>query len=367
MNPCTHTKWDFQGSDRPEDWAKTFPLPGEPVDSYVISCSFSGSALELPTPDGDPSYAALNEFLWDSVVKCSTQVPEDVSIANFLWEIKEEIVKILENLWQYLARWLNPGGANLGWHFALKQFLQDLKKIKNILKSARARLKFLRDSYGKPTTYRFRSKGEVESFEIMDPPLRPFDDTPLGPCFVYPYLWSRKTDLHCTFLTVHTFPGLNAAMALLDVIGAKLGLQNPLKVIWNAIPFSWLLDYFVSTGSFFDRLQLPTFSGEFTTLASCHGWKVTEQYKCWMWDLTFDILSHQPVYTARNAGLLTVTYYVRRSGIPLGSIFTLQEGLSEHQQGIILSLLGLKIQTQWEDEWAKHERRRRRKRRRRSR
>jgi hypothetical protein len=120
----------------------------------------------------------------------------------------------------------------------------------------------------------------------------------------------------------------------------------------------------VNTGSFFDKLQLPTFSGEFTTLASCHGWKVTEYYKCFMWDLTFDPIFSSPwVYTQRSAGLLKVTYYVRRSGVPLGSIFTLQEGLSEHQQGIILSLLGLKVQNQWADKWKSRYRRRRRRRR----
>lgn len=336
MNPCYHLKVEASSGSSPDDYSKSVPAMGESPDRFIMAIDFPGPILNLEPEMVPPSSADLNEFLWDSAIKCATQVPEDVSIANFLWEIREEILKILKNLWEYIAKWLTPGGAYLGYHFCIKQIIQDLKKIKNVLKSAKKRLKHLKDTFGKPTTQRFRKKLEPEVFPPVEP-FDPFDTAWIGCAFVCTHLVERRTTLHATWVTYHEFPGLDSAMALMDVLGAKLGLQNPIKIIWNAIPFSWLLDYFVSTGSFFDRLQLPSFKGEFTVLASCHGWKVEEKYQSWF--VVHDWSSGSLQVNFRALGDLKVTHYVRRQGIPLGSIFTVQESLTQHQWNVIAALL----------------------------
>lgn len=337
MNPCYHLRYRSPGSPAPMGITKAVPAWNESEDRFIVGISFMGPILNFEPPEVyTPSYADLNEFLWDSAVDVSTQVPEDVSIANFLWELREEILKILKDLWAYLLKYTTLYGFWLGWNFCIKQIIQDIKKMLSLIKSARKRLKYLRDTYGKAVPRRYRKKLEVETF----PPTEPYDpgDTAWAECaFVHYHLVKRAVTLHATFLTYHEFPGLESAMALLDVIGAKLGLQNPAKIIWNAVPFSWLLDYFVQTGSFFDRLQLPSFKGEFAVLASCHGWKIEETYQTWMVD--HDWSSGELEIKFRSGGDFIVSQYIRRQGIPLGSIFTVQESLSAHQWSIILALL----------------------------
>lgn len=337
MNPCYHLKLQAPGVPSPKTLTKAYPGFGENPSRFITSVAFDGPILNWEPPEVyAPSYADLNEFLWESAVDVSTQVPEDVSIANFLWEIREEILKIIKDFWAYLAKWQTIHGIWLGWNFALKQFIQDTKKILGIVKSAKKRLKYLRDTYGKAVPRKYRKKLPVETFDRVDP-YDPTDTSIAGCAFVNTHLIRRAVTLHATFLTYHEFPGLDSAMALMDVLGAKLGLQNPGKIIWNAIPFSWLFDYLIDTGSFFNRLQFPSFSGEFAVLNSCHGWKVEETYQTWYvehnWDLGYLNVEF------RELGDLTVTQYIRRQGIPLGSIFTVQESLSSHQWSIILALL----------------------------
>lgn len=336
MNPCYHTK--VHGTNAgPQNLHKLDPWPGEDHARFVLSVEYPGTITTLEDySGGEPSASDLNEFLWDSAIKCSTQVPESVSIANFLWEIREEILKIAEDFWKYMSRWLTPGGAYLGAHFGVKQFLADCKKILKILKTARARLKYLRDTYGKAVPQKFRQHLEPEEFPRLEPPFDYFDGADTGRYTVSTHLVRRQFTLHATWLTCHRFPGLDSAMALLDVMGASLGLQNPIKVIWNAIPFSWLLDYFVSTGSFFDRLQLPSFSGEFQVLNCCWGFKCVETYQCWL--VTYTGPFSDPTFV--DVGDFQVEHYRRRQGMPLGSIFTRKDSLSAHQWRIILALIG---------------------------
>lgn len=336
MNPCKHVKVHPIDA-RPRDWSKTVPSPTEIFSpKFVTNVTYGHAINNLVPNEFVPDPDTLNSFLWDSAIEASTQVPEVVSIANFLWEIKEEILKIIKDFWEYMLKWLTPGGAYLGSHFGIKQFVEDCKKISQVLDKAKKRLKHLRDTYGKPTSYRFRKKIVDEEFPRAEP-YDPSDSSWSGCAFVVTHLVKRHVTLHATWLTCHTFPGLESAMALLDVMGASLGLQNPIKVIWNAIPFSWLLDYFVDTGPFFDSLQLPSFSGEFTVLATCHGWKVTETYQSWMVDHYWIDGSLQVHF--REIDDVKVTQYIRRPGIPLGNIFSRQGDLLDHQWRIILALI----------------------------
>jgi hypothetical protein len=63
----------------------------------------------------------------------------------------------------------------------------------------------------------------------------------------------------------------------LDLFGANL---NP-AIVWNAIPFSFVVDWFLKVGDYFDKMEVQLFGDNFPTLLDflfSEKYKMLEEY-----------------------------------------------------------------------------------------
>lgn len=101
--------------------------------------------------------------------------------------------------------------------------------------------------------------------------------------------------------------------ALLD----RLGVQKNPAIVWNAIPFTFLIDWLVDVGSFLGRLRTDNVRFQFECLDFCHSAKLEKT-------VTLN-LGHNQYYSTvpkhrkggfRKLDQCTVSTYDRRVGLP---------------------------------------------------
>jgi hypothetical protein len=119
-------------------------------------------------------------------------------------------------------------------------------------------MKFLLDSKGKEVTIRIRKEN----------------------CYLHPLLnvaqsfgtadgvWNRRfimtkyqCDYHVTCKLYQDLEGLQDAYAGLRATIAALGINNPIKAVWNAVPFSFLVDWVAPFGTWLERAAVQPFYG----------------------------------------------------------------------------------------------------------
>jgi len=233
-----------------------------------------------------PSQTSFNSWAVDQF---SYQVPSNLSIANFLLELDD-----LPKLWQTLQklkdfgfksirdynrfykRSLKSGSISrigyeatgvaadtwLSYAFGLKPLVDDITKSLNVVDKTFKRLKFLQRNYGKPVTVRRRRSFSVD-------PLPPFTGGGTYPGIRYGGISCKVTDVvGCTMY--QTLKDLNDPIRLYIAFTHSLGFNKPGEIVWNAIPFSFLVDWVSDVSNATRALSAKTvFSGEY---AVTNGW-----------------------------------------------------------------------------------------------
>jgi hypothetical protein len=233
-----------------------------------------------------------------------TQVPTIVSLANFLYELKDlkssiehyqkavtrrgvlKIGKKKAVISEGLKLTDIPGWANatfLDVNFNVLPMCSDLLKLTQVWGRVAARLDFLRHNRGKPVRQSFINTdlwsenpyvGQVLRTDYHQMPALPSDHIGYYMGANNPKNHSTygdgNTQLYCdafgaqfsaVWTLVQDVEGLDDAWAMLRGLIAGLGFNNPAKIVWNAIPFSFILDWMLPFGSVLDRLAVQPFYG----------------------------------------------------------------------------------------------------------
>lgn len=277
--------------------------------AYVDPSHYDLQQIAAMIPEVPASIVADNRVATAS--KMLTQIPTVVQVANFLWEARElktsidhykkavtrnGVLKIGKKrvvIKDGLKLQDVPGWANatfLDVSFNLLPMVSDLLKMTQLFSIISARLDFLRKNRGKPTRQTFINSDLWSENPYVGTVLRTDYYTPpfggiLSP-IVLPYAgwymgkdWNGST-LHggeygntqivvdayaATYAGVWTLvqelDGLDDAWAMLRALIAGTGFNNPTKIIWNAIPFSFIVDWMFPFGDVLDRLAVQPFSG----------------------------------------------------------------------------------------------------------
>lgn len=270
FNPCFHEKFkcnmygvrEFSETDPGTEATTHWKFSPQYVGYYPKDIAPALRKLELPISEwiDDFEASADNHFV--------TAVQDDVSLINFLIEILETLegnIKVLLKLKELISTALkrffdflkkHPGKHWLAWNFAIKPTIADIIALANSFRSANKRLKWLRARNHLDTKVKYRQgpwKHETSIFVDLDTLQGPRQQPPSA--FPLPFPTTR---VRCD-LNIRVYPTAWAWVrfdipdwALEDVIGEGLvwstvvGLMNPFKIIWEAIPFSWLIDWFRS-------------------------------------------------------------------------------------------------------------------------
>jgi len=239
-----------------------------------------------------------------------SQMPEVVSIANFLYELKD-IRTLLPKIESTLAKTVSGGFLNL--NFGWLPLVSDLKKLGTLAQTFSQRLNFLKETYGREVRMGYSEKF---GYPTALPTTRTYNSPYTDQATRYT-LDDYNAVFRANGYLYHELEGLDDASRLFSAFRAELGLNNPAKVIWTAIPFSFVVDWFARIGSYLDRLAEQPFEGVWEARRVTNS--LSEYYHVTVYQYFFPSYNSQPV----KVGEYVMERYNRHIGLPVGVATTL--------------------------------------------
>ena len=231
-----------------------------------------------------------------------TQMPEVVSSGNFLLELRETRA-LIPKIEKSLAKTVSGGFLNFS--FGWKPLIGDLQDFSKLIRVIAARLDYLRGTYGRRTRVGYSTKidfGHIGE-EITYAPY-------IGRATIYK-LVSHEAKFTSGGYLYHTLKLPYNEDTLLRAMIAGLGLNNPLKIAWNNLPYSFVVDWFAKIGGLLDRMAIPTFlEGEWTVSGVTTSLKET---------YIFQVIQHSTELDVKTVvGYVKANRYNRHVGLPVG-------------------------------------------------
>lgn len=289
--------------------------------------AFAGEMLDM--------LPVVSDTLWsDCAYQASTafytQIPTQVSLPNFVWELKELpalVTKLTGDIFKDVS------GEFLNDEFGWKPLLKDLGALLNLASTVQAKLEFLRNTWGKHTRLHF-SKPNI----LGIPAIR--DEVRFGwihgeeGAFTR-YLREYRCDFRASGILYHELNDLNGMIGEVRAFTAALGLNNPIKAVWDAIPYSFLIGWVSRFSDVLTSLAAQPFTGLWQVKdVTC---STNERARI---DIRFKPTYRGHIGTDLMAMSVAVKRYTRVVGFPVqpGSFNLL--GLTPQQLTLLIGLLG---------------------------
>jgi hypothetical protein len=343
-HPCSHAKVrNFPGTPG--------PFVNEGIPPFVVS--FTGAWI--PAPFESPAFASTSlidvdiehaENLLPSSEEASTftlraflsitdQFPNTVSFANFLWELRD-----LKGMVNNIKNWITAPGAFLSWNFGWLPMIQDLKKLLTVCADVNKRLAHLKRVNKRVVTITHQEQFLEGSLE--EPGVSPGGGS-MDPSYPNPPPMLTTTQYAEYDVRMNTGVYYDLTIppdweAFLSGMCAALGLLNPVKIIWNAIPWSFVVDWIINLSQFLDTAtELQPFQG--TIAIQWCTCSVKTHVRFVHWTKSNRGLLGNDTYAPFASSLYTV--YHRRVGSPNSSIEL--SGLTPFQQALAGALLAARV------------------------
>lgn len=271
MNPCVQEWWECGDN----------PIPKiEDADGDLLLFGVVPSPRQLVrTTVPFLSSPQLDELALRSEDKLTDVVPTNVSLANFVIELIQACTgnvkgvekfsgiynKALKAYQAAYKRFLKQGHKEaaarwLAWNFAIKPTLGDLQAILCSMDALYKKLNWLRNHNNK-VVYLHYSRDLTDQVSIDGNEwfwgetlvnilkADPNNQLPNGAYSMgvrYSGGYTLKYQAHSKVFLSIPDRFLEGMKGLSVLWGAMQGFHNPVGIIWEAIPFSWLIDYFLS-------------------------------------------------------------------------------------------------------------------------
>jgi hypothetical protein len=261
-----------------------------------------------------------------------TQVPEEVSLPNFAWEMQELgglIPKLQHGMSTFDGARKTAAGGFLGYSFGTAPFIGDLEKLTTLLTVVDARIKQLKESYGKRTNLTAYFPNVVGI-----PAVRQLDYGGQAGSLWPVWLRFHRTDVRFHGHLYHELEGLDSVGGKVRALLAATGFANPLKVVWEAIPFSFFVDWFSGISSLLTDVRANPFQGRYEVSNLTYSVRSVSDFVIYQTNtmgLSNDILG--------AVGSVRFSRFVRYVGWPERFLGFNPEGLSPQQQLLYLALL----------------------------
>lgn len=352
--PCFHTKFVSVLQTPPTAVRRigTPPPPIPPMENWIEG----PVGWELPV--GLFTELSLvsdyQRFLTNATYDFKQQFRAKVSLANFVYELKDfknvidelkplanprnwnkNLSRNIGNLLHGRAR-SGASGNYLDVVFNWKPFFEDIPKLFSAYADAMKRLQFLIDR-GKFVDHR-RIRFQIEPYTKGFNDISVLDVKSLfSPSYQLPN-YTIKLVPQWAQVTMNASAYMDNKLDLLCVsrwwaIADQLGLNNSVKIAWNAIKLSWLVDFFVETKDLLNAFEVQAYGGGLGIEGGCGSVKMVRSYKAsaLVSSPTGDILV--------PFGDVLVTTYRRDLLRPLsGSLLSFADPLTDDQSKILIAL-----------------------------
>jgi hypothetical protein len=324
----------FKGFLKPVDW--TYYAPGGlyvPPNARQGIISWGNGYIDYNTFFPPPAQSELDACGAACFQQWTEAIPTVISLANFLYELKD-LPGMIRNLWHVfvdLNKLFNRNstplkvakfGANqaLGVNYGWLPFISDLKKLATVLKVVMNRIQHLKRTYKKWTKIHFHRTLAPRDFPVRPKGLDPGNSG-------LDIRWSLteyKATFNASAYYWHDFEGLNDEFTTLKAFWVAFGLDNPARVLWNAIPYSFVVEWFVRLSDVVDRLRINQFSGHVRLENVCYSYTQTGKVQA-------DAVFYREDTLNRNEWHPTGWYecrrFMRSPGLPVAasSLFSLPD------------------------------------------
>jgi len=349
-NPCLHQKVLVATLKYPSHTGTWLSGPTSTVTINAPDCEIQVPLGVIPgIPDVSKDFSA---FLGDAADHFTQQFRSKVSLANFLYELKDfkdvvkkirrlatggGILKSIQSGWDGIKEQASQGvGGNfLEYQFNWRPLVEDTKKLLEFANQAMNRLEFLvgHSQYYDHFRRRFLIPPNERDFTLVS--VWNISE------FLPPYGWQYYVDLVPSQCQVEfnasalvenklQLEAINSWWACAD----QLGLNNLPKIVWNATKLSWLVDFFVDSSEFFESFEVQAYKGTLGVLGGSASKKITRFY-----DVRVTRSGSEPS-TATVEGAVRVVNYDRAPMVPIqGGLFSLHDSLTTDQRLILASLV----------------------------
>jgi len=294
-------------------------LPGLPFNGDL----FGNAVLSVPhSVRVQASGRAFTSF--------AERFPPKISSAEFvqgLTQLKELLPQIGRSITQTIA------GGYLTKKFGWDNLLSDLNTLSNLVASIRERMEFLKRTYGKPTKLYHREPNAhtLSSWSSLVELVRGFG-------LRYDLL-SYRCDFVAGASLLQTLEHIDDVIGWIRAITISLGLNNPLKAIWQTTRLSFVVDWFVDVSAHLDRLA---------TVQPAETWDVFNISSTVVWSARISVtqvnqnllggISNQECYL----GFLDLKWYERLVGLPVDLTVFTPSTLTPNQLVLLLAMMGSK-------------------------
>lgn len=260
-NPCLHGKalltGEFTGDRDPYRAGSLYSVWRGPLGG-ISSSSIVGADL------------TVTKETWEQIMdQCDLGIQTQVSLPNFLLDCVsmksglEKFARKHHSKQPKNVRSANPnvltraGGLWLMYSYGIKPFVSDLSAILNTQTQVLAKAKAMRSSRGQ--TKRFQKKVSASNSSGSYASFTPF--------WVNGWTWkSTEHESHEGVFMMEYRPRVDADVSALRLASDRLGLGKVGDVIWDAIPFSFAVDWFIDSQRWVRNLNADNFVFPFDCL-----------------------------------------------------------------------------------------------------
>lgn len=346
FHPCSNV-FCFRSPGKPHTYQEEVLFGDPPTYAYIgdfVGYTPGMTAIDqLPAdiysrdgilPD-DPQVGGFTRRAFNKVVD---QMPETTSIINFILEL-EDLTDAIKAVKSALT---NPAGLFLAWQFGVAPFIRDIIAILTTAARIRDQLDHL-----KKVNKRTVSIAYVENFNRTNDDPTPHQIVHQPGWGIYPAdeAWRLTEARYRVQMNCQVHYDLDVdfenLLGYLKATLAALGIGNPLNVVWNAIPFSFVVDWFFNIGSFLDGFDIQPFKG--TIVIEGCSFSVTSYVRVAHLNKTYKSMISPTLDRYEEFGSTQMFGYHRRHGTPEGDIDL--TGLTPFQQLLAAALLAAQGKT----------------------
>jgi hypothetical protein len=264
-------------------------------------------------------------------------VTSGLSLVNFVLELKD--VRRMFTVWNKRKSALgNVANAHLNVSFGWIPFFSDIASIVRSLQTLETKLKRLEGRAGKISTRRYSLNLPTDADLTIDENLL-VDYTYMGiPSGTWgawdPVKFRRLTRysaqpvFHAKLVYRYTMPGAKGVMRKIRGYLSTLGLNLDPSIVWNAIPFSFIVDWMLDVGKFLRHFRINSLDlrTEVLSFTSSVKWQIVHTASAEIPRDNTGGTYHPAVLCYQT----TMGHYERSAAIPsLTSVSTNNPGLRE--------------------------------------
>ncbi len=270
-NPCRHSQYTFTNPQSTFS-AGIISLPGKTVRFDALSQgndSSRGAAVgAFEAQIGVTRFGVLGAnaqgYINDAFAKLKPDLTS-LSIPNFLLEL-DDIPKLWQQFKYKLDLAKRAAGLKLSWDFGLRPLIGDLQSIRDVISTSLERVREWNRQAGtifQKSTILSTLNDNASGVETLS----------LAPHTVN---WrgtrSGVVSAHLTFQTL-AIKALTEAELMLRTYLEALGFELNPRIIWDALPFTFVLDWFFDIGGWINRFRIDTLELPVILADSCLQYK----------------------------------------------------------------------------------------------